>query len=1290
MERFICIHGHFYQPPRENAWLETVELQDAAYPYHDWNERITAECYAPNSLARMLDGNGRIIQLVNNYSKISFNFGPTLLSWLEEKSPDVYAAILKADRESQKRFSGHGSASAQADNHMILPLANRRDKTTQIIWGIRDFEHRFGRKPEGMWLAETAVDLETLEVLAEYGIRFTILSPYQAGRTRGMGGQDWQDATGGKIDPSRPYVQRLTSGRSIHIFFYDGPLSRAVAFEKLLTRGEDFANRLMQGFAEGRDWPQLVHIATDGESYGHHHAHGDMALPAALQHLEAHNGVRLTNYGEYLDRYTASHEVEIVENTAWSCAHGIERWRSNCGCSSGRPGWNQAWRGPLREALDWLRDTLAPLFEDRARQFLADPWTARDQYIDFILDRSDENLERMLHTCATRPLAPEERTTVLKLLELQRHAMLMYTSCGWFFDELSGIETVQVVQYAGRALQLAEELFGIPLEDEFLKRLERAKSNMPEHRDGRAIYEKFVKPMVINWEQIGAHYAVSSLFESYAPRTKVFCYAVDLEDSRSMNAGRARLTVGRVRMTSEITRESALLTYGAIHFGDHHVNGGVRAYAGVEAYESLVAEMTATFQRADFSEIIRLLDRGFGESTYSLKSLFRDEQRKIMKQVLNVSQVEAENTYSRLYEQNLPTMRYLHSIGVPLPQAYQVAAEFVISRDLRWAVNEDEPNLQQIRTLTHDAGVWKIPLDEAGLGFRFSRTIGRMAQRFQENLADPTLVKALDAAVESAKSLPFEVNLWRCQNLYFMVVQEGCHDFLTRAEQGDEDAQTWIRHFGALGEKLGIDVGDLKKNEKSARSQPRTVKGVVEDCLVQRRIPCATYRLQFNKNFTFAAAEALVGYLNDLGISEVYASPIQQARPGSLHGYDICDHGRINTELGGPEAFDTFSASLRRLGMGLILDVVPNHMGINHPSNVWWMDVLENGPSSIHAVNFDIDWHPVNPHLEEKVLLPLLGEQYGAALEKGKIQLAYQDGAFVLCYYDFRLPVAPRSYITILELVLDELSQRLGNDHENVFELQSILTALSYLPPRKELPPRKMVERNREKEIIKRRIATLINTGIDAQDALGATVRRLNGSVGDPESFDLLDELVENQAFRLAYWRVAIEEINYRRFFDINELAAIRVELPNVFQSTHELVLRLLAEGKATGLRIDHPDGLWNPTSYFRRLQEQYLLQRARLVLNQDHVQEGLEQVVVAVLSAHVESNTSLLPAWPLYVVAEKILVENEPLPHDWAVCGTTGYDFLNAANSLFVNSANEAQFDQIYNQFIGAKFEYT
>ena len=438
------------------------------------------------------------------------------------------------------------------------------------------------------------------------------------------------------------------------------------------------------------------------------------------------------------------------------------------------------------------------------------------------------------------------------------------------------------------------------------------------------------------------------------------------------------------------------------------------------------------------------------------------------------------------------------------------------------------------------------------------------------------------------------------------------------------------------------------------------------------RIPTATYRVQFNRSFKFSDAKAIVPYLDDLGISDCYASPVLKIPADSDNGYDVCDHSQLNPVLGSEDEFETFTSILSEHGLGLILDIVPNHMGIGAACNAWWMDVLENGPSSSYSSYFDIDWHPVNPQLENKVLLPILEDQYGNVLEEGKLRLAYEDGAFFIHYYDTKLPVGPRTYSSILGHRLDELAETLGKDNESLQELQSILTAISYLPLGTEADPEKLEERKREKEIIKRRIASLLQGSAQVRGAIDTALREFNGTVGDPQSFDLLDRLIEVQPYRLAFWRVAGEEINYRRFFDIDELAAIRVELPEVFQATHQLILRFLAEGKATGLRVDHPDGLWDPAAYFRQLQQSYASQRTR-----------------AIHDATLNPNRTQAPPWPLYVAAEKILSKGESLPEDWAVYGTTGYDFLNNVNGIFVEPANRDAVDKIYRDFIGRKIDF-
>jgi alpha-amylase/alpha-mannosidase (GH57 family) len=808
MERYICIHGHFYQPPRENAWLEFVELQDSAYPFHDWNERIAAECYAPNGMARILDDDRTIKKITNNYAHISFNFGPTLLAWLAAQEPETYRSILDADKQSRQRFSGHGSAIAQAYNHMILPLANSRDKETQIVWGIADFQFRFGRKPEGMWLPETAVDLETLDILARNGIRFTILSPYQAKRIRRGRARIWRDASGGKIDPSMPYDVRLPSGNRIAVFFYDAPISQAIAFEGLLDKGEHLAGRLLSGFSNNRTWPQIVHIATDGETYGHHRKQGEMALGYAIHHIESGDDARLTNYGEYLERHPPTHEAEIWERSAWSCAHGVERWNSNCGCASGgHPDWNQEWRAPLRQALDWLRDTVTPRFEEKAGEVFRDPWEARNAYIRVILNRWPDNVDKFFVEHTTHELTREERILALKLMEMQRHAMLMYTSCGWFVDDVSGIETTQIIQYAARTLQLYEEVFHESIEEMFLDRLSLAKSNIPEHQDGRVSYEKFVRPAMIDRKKVAAHYALSSLFEPYPEESKVYCYRVHLEDFQSSESGRSKLVVGRVRVTSEITQASATYSFGALHMAAHMMNGGVREYQGTERYNTLKRDLVDPFRRADYAEVIRILDRHFGESTYSLRSIFHDDQRKILNMIIRSTLSEAELVYRQLYETHAAMMRFMADLRVPQPRAFLMAAEFAINSSLRAAL-EDVENLdfERIHSLLQEARSTNVQLDGETLGYALRKTIKRLSEQFRENSDDIDLMKKLEAAAGVARSLPFEVNVWRTQNTYYQVLQQIYPQWLDKAMHADETALEWVDHFIALGKNLAVKV----------------------------------------------------------------------------------------------------------------------------------------------------------------------------------------------------------------------------------------------------------------------------------------------------------------------------------------------------------------------------------------------------------------------------------------------------------------------------------------------------
>jgi len=809
MNRYICIHGHFYQPPRENPWLEAVELQDSAYPYHDWNHRITAECYATNATSRILNQKNQILKIVNNYSRISFNFGPTLLTWLEHEAPDVYNAILTADVESQQFFSGHGSAMAQPYNHMILPLANPADKYTQIYWGIQDFAHRFNRKPEGMWLPETAVDLESLDMMAELGIRFTILAPHQAARIKPSDKDIWSDAAPDTIDTTIVYNALLPSGRTISIFFYDAEISHAVAFKGLMQDGKKFAQTLMNGFADETS-SGLVHIATDGETYGHHYQGGDKGLAFALNFIESQESISLTNYGEFLEKHPPAYDVQLLENSSWSCPHGIERWKSDCGCCTGaHPDWNQSWRAPLRASLNWLRDQLSPPYMEKAQQLLKNPVTARNDYIQILLNRcprSKDTLEAFLSRHAVRKLEPPEINTVLKLMELQRNAMLMFTSCGWFFDEISGIETVQIIQYAGRAIQIYKELFGNSIETNFLTKLEDAMSNLPEHGNGRLIYEKFVIPSMVDLKKVGAHYAMSSIFEQYADQASIFCYTADREDYQIHTIGRSKLLTGRIRMTSNITNESARLSFAVLHLGEQTLTCGSHEFQSDENYNSMKETISQPFSKADFPKTFQLLYHYFGTSIYSLQTIFRDEQRKILDQIMQPALDEAQNAFQQIYENNATMLRFLKNINIPIPDSLFKSAEFYLNFHLLKAFQNENFEAYKIKSHLDEAGMIGVPLDFPTLEYALRQSLELIADSFFKQPLDFSALEKQESAVNLLKILPFDIHLRKVQTIFNTIMTDTYPEIKNKAQQGDEEAARWVEHFITMGRNLSFYI----------------------------------------------------------------------------------------------------------------------------------------------------------------------------------------------------------------------------------------------------------------------------------------------------------------------------------------------------------------------------------------------------------------------------------------------------------------------------------------------------
>ena len=812
---FLTIHGHFYQPPRENPWLEAIELQDSATPNHDWNERVCAQCYTPNSVSRIVDSRNKILDIVNNYAHMSFNFGPTLLSWMEEYAPLTYERIIKADIDSISEHNGHGNAIAQVYNHMIMPLANERDKQTQIIWGIKDFEYRFGRKPEGMWLAETAADDATLKALADNGIKFTILSPYQALRVKKSTDKDWQDVSWGNIDPARSYKYIIKSdpSKSINLFFYDGAISRSVAFDELLTDGNKFIKRLKDGISNTRNYPQLVHIATDGESYGHHTKFGDMALSYVLEIKAKSEGFMLTNYSEYLANYPSDYIADIKEPSSWSCFHGVGRWKEDCGCSTGgQPGWNQKWRKPLRNALDFLRDKLAVLFENEgAKYFNDDPWNVRNKYIDVVLDRSYSTIKAFQKANFKPELSDTERVRGMELLEMQRHTMLMYTSCGWFFSEISGIETVQIIKYAARAMQLAQNFTDEDIETPFLNILDEAKSNIKEYGTGKDIYNRFIRPSVVTMKEIAALWAISSLYEEFEDEEDVYCYRVTTKNYRTVEKGNTNLVVGNIEIVSKITMQKANLVFALMQYADGDFHCAMKEFSSNEEYNELKNHLIKTFVLYPQTEIIRALDETFGKEYFTLKDIFIEERKKILQILIQDQLKKFGSAYEEMYNQGKSSIYHMQSLGLEIPKEFKISAGYTLSHKynelLRGSTGFIDDNIiQQVMAINYEAKKIGIEIDKTESNKSFGRKIITNLKRLTKSFE----ARQADAVVELfniIEKLELNIDITEAQNIYFNKIYHRIGDIIenSNSELSEKDIN-FINLLLTIGDKLNINV----------------------------------------------------------------------------------------------------------------------------------------------------------------------------------------------------------------------------------------------------------------------------------------------------------------------------------------------------------------------------------------------------------------------------------------------------------------------------------------------------
>ncbi len=816
---FVVIHGHFYQPPRENPWIEEIEEEAGAQPFHDWNERIATECYTPNACARIYDGQGRILDIINNYQHINFNFGPTLISWLADHAPLTYERLLAADRASQARL-GHGNAIAQAYNHTILPLATARDRETAVVWGLADFEHRFGRRAEALWLPETAVNYPTLATLVEHGLHYVILSPYQAKRVRPLSGGPWEAVTGETLDTTQAYRCFLPEGSGdpgkrhfIDVFFYDGQVASEISFGDLLADSYRLAERLTRRFNPALPRPQLMHVATDGENYGHHKKFGELALAHALTEALPQRGFTVTNYRAFLELAPPQMMVELYLGpdglgSSWSCAHGVGRWKENCGCATGGPPhWQQRWRTPLRQAFDFLREQLGKIYEAEGQKLFHDPWGARNRYIEVILDRRTEVLARFFAREGRPGFGPEQWVPALRLLEMQRHALLMYTSCGWFFADLAGLETLQVMKYAARALQLGQYFSAAPLEEPFLSHLERAVSNRPEEGNGRRIYERRIKPAVVDFPKIVNHWVISWLKarERQCP-THIYHFRVEPRDLEVESHASLSLAAGRLSVTSGITRASQDLAFFTAHLGSYLYRTQVQRDPASTDYLALKQDLFQVLKAAP-EDLIPLLARRLGDRYLTVHDVFQEEKEQIFRDLLAPNQEEAVGQVMHLFEEARALLEAMAAEHLALPRLYRALGEIALNRRLVLALRKLEPEpwllpaSEEVGNIVEEASRLNLKLES----HEGARILSRLLDRHLRDLAAAVHQEAADRFQEFLTLLgriPMNLDLMEPQNFFFRFLDEHFPGLAARSQRDPEARQladTLIKLAGALG-----------------------------------------------------------------------------------------------------------------------------------------------------------------------------------------------------------------------------------------------------------------------------------------------------------------------------------------------------------------------------------------------------------------------------------------------------------------------------------------------------------
>ncbi len=816
-KKYLTIHGHFYQPPRENPWIEEIEAQTSAYPNHDWNEKISSQCYGPNGASRIVDSSNSILEISNNYQYMSFNFGATLLSWMEKFDKSAYDRIIQADINSRSLYDGFGCAIAQVYNHIIMPLANQNDKITQVIWGLKDFQKRFGRNSQGIWLAETAVDAQTLEVLIDCGVKFTILSPHQAKCVNKIGENNWQDVSWGSIDPSKPYryfVEGTNKEKYLDIFFYDGSISKSVAFDNLLQDGRKFISRLNDGYVESRNCPQLINIATDGESYGHHTKFGDMALAYILKVGAKDFGFTITNYAQFLNMYPPIYEVDIKPVSAWSCAHGVGRWMDDCGCSTGaQPHWNQKWRKPLRQALDYLRDELINLCSIQGTKYYSDFWAARNNYIDVILDRSSENIEKFFKENAKKSLTYQEKVKAIKLMEIQRFSQLMYTSCGWFFADISGIETTQILKYALRAMELAKEFSKTDYEKTFLSILQKAKSNIAEFGNGKDIFNRFVKPSAVGFDKIAAQYAIESTLENNenSKITNLYCYSIKRNNIKKYVNLDNILTFGKVEIVSNITLEKKEMCYAMLQTQSHDFYCATKEVKHNDDYNLEKKEISKVFLEGSILDTFQAIELYYGSKFYSLKDIPIDRRKTILENLIAKKLKSASKTYGDMYKNLLNPISYLNDLGMDIPEEFRVCAKYTLLNKLDNELSDiknydDRQKLERLLNIRQLADKFKIKLNNPKINTILSTNLVELVSKLKEEICQEN-IKELLYFFDLLEKLKIETQISTAQNIFYEMLCEDFEGFYKKVKSKHHaHTRKILLDILQIGKKLNINI----------------------------------------------------------------------------------------------------------------------------------------------------------------------------------------------------------------------------------------------------------------------------------------------------------------------------------------------------------------------------------------------------------------------------------------------------------------------------------------------------